>query len=73
MSGIGVEHVVGAKWVRNKQTMLNMAGNVCAHCDERIFPPRDLCPNCGGEVQVIYVFNAIKRVESKNEKIHTED
>lgn len=65
---IGIEHVVGAPWVRKKQTMLNMAGNICDHCDERIFPPRDICPNCGDEVQTVYIFGSpsgsIKRVET---------
>lgn len=73
MGVIGVEHVVGAPWVRNKQAMLNMAGNVCAHCDEKIFPPRDICPNCGDDVKEVYVFNSIKKETAKNNVLQTGD
>lgn len=24
-----------------------MVGEVCLSCDEKIFPPRDVCPHCG--------------------------
>jgi len=25
-----------------------LLGEQCPHCDEKIFPPRDICPRCGG-------------------------
>lgn len=68
-----IEHAVGAPWVRNKQTMLNMAGNVCAHCDYKVFPPRDVCPNCGDDVSEVYVFNKMKSEPVKSEALQTED
>lgn len=38
-------------WRLNKQRY-GLVGEVCPHCDHKIFPPRDLCPNCGSEGQV---------------------
>lgn len=33
-------------WRLNKQRYL-LVGEVCPHCDLKIFPPRDICPRCG--------------------------
>ena len=35
-------------WRTRKQRYMLM-GEICPHCDEKIFPPRDICPNlsCG--------------------------
>ena len=33
---------------RLKQQRYALVGEVCPHCDHKIFPPRDVCPNCGG-------------------------
>lgn len=34
---------------RLKQQRYRLVGEICPHCDEKIFPPRDICPNlsCG--------------------------
>ena len=32
-------------------------GEVCPHCEAKIFPPRDVCPNCGGEAKEPYAFS----------------
>lgn len=32
---------------RLKRQRYNLEGEVCKHCDHKIFPPRDVCPNCG--------------------------
>jgi len=32
-------------------------GEVCPHCDYKIFPPRDVCPNCGDEAKTLYTFS----------------
>jgi uncharacterized OB-fold protein len=32
-------------WRRKKQ-YLNLVGEVCPHCDEFLFPPRDICTRC---------------------------
>jgi len=29
-----------------------LIGEVCDHCGQKIFPPRDLCPECGKKVEV---------------------
>jgi len=34
---------------RLKRQRYCLVGEICPHCDEKIFPPRDICPRCGGE------------------------
>jgi len=34
-------------WRLRKQR-LNLSGEECPHCEVKIFPPRDICPRCGG-------------------------
>lgn len=41
---------------RLKQQRYALVGEVCPHCDAKIFPPRDVCPNCGGEAKTQYAF-----------------
>ena len=36
---------------RLKKQRYGLVGNVCEACDAKIFPPRDICPNCGAEVK----------------------
>lgn len=33
---------------RLKKQRYSLIGEICPHCDEKIFPPRDICPRCGG-------------------------
>lgn len=33
-------------WRLKKQRYM-MMGEICPHCDVKIFPPRDICPRCG--------------------------
>jgi len=42
---------------RLKQQRYALVGEVCPHCDYKIFPPRDVCPNCGGEAKTQYAFS----------------
>jgi hypothetical protein len=44
---VSAEHVVAAQHWRLKQQRYSLVGEVCHHCDYKIFPPRDICPNCG--------------------------
>ncbi len=39
---------------RLKKQRYGLVGEVCPHCDYKIFPPREgaPCPNCGAEGQV---------------------
>jgi len=34
---------------RLKKQRYGLVGEVCPHCDHKIFPPRDVCPYCGDE------------------------
>ena len=34
-----------------------LVGEICPHCEEKIFPPRDVCPNCAQEAKTLYVFS----------------
>ena len=35
---------------RLKKQRYALVGEECPHCNYKIFPPRDVCPNCGGEI-----------------------
>lgn len=35
------------RYWRLKETFLKLQGEQCPHCEEKIFPPRDICPGCG--------------------------
>ena len=42
---------------RLQQQRYGLVGEICSHCDEKIFPPRDVCPNCAQEARTPYVFS----------------
>ncbi|MCA1899552.1 MAG: Zn-ribbon domain-containing OB-fold protein, partial [Chloroflexi bacterium] len=42
---------------RLKQQRYVLTGEVCPHCEHKIFPPRDICPNCGGEAKEQFKFS----------------
>lgn len=42
---------------RLKQQRYALVGEVCPHCEVKIFPPRDICPNCGKEAKTEYAFS----------------
>ena len=37
-------------WRLRKQRYA-LVGEICPHCNTKIFPPRDVCPECGGETK----------------------
>jgi len=39
-------------------------GEVCPHCEAKLFPPRDVCPECGGEAKTLYQFSGKGEVYS---------
>jgi hypothetical protein len=43
-------------WRLRKQRYA-LVGEVCPHCEAKIFPPRDVCPECSGEAKTPYVFS----------------
>jgi uncharacterized OB-fold protein len=49
---------------RLKQQRYGLVGEVCPHCEARIFPPRDVCPACGGEAKTAYAFSGRGEVYS---------
>jgi uncharacterized protein len=42
---------------RLKKQRYGLVGEVCPHCDVKIFPPRDVCPDCGGEAKEPFAFS----------------
>lgn len=49
---------------RLKQQRYALVGEVCPHCEAKIFPPRDVCPNCGKEAKTEYTFSGKGEVYS---------
>jgi len=35
---------------RLKKQRYQLMGEICPHCDGKHFPPRQVCPDCGGEI-----------------------
>ena len=50
-------------WRLNKQRYA-LVGEVCGHCDAKVFPPRDICPDCGEEAKTLYEFSGKGEVYS---------
>jgi uncharacterized OB-fold protein len=46
-----------ARHWRLKQQRYSLVGEVCHHCENKIFPPRDICPNCGNEARQPFAFS----------------
>ena len=46
-----------ARHWRLKQQRYGLVGEICPHCFAKIFPPRDVCPNCGGEAKTTFAFS----------------
>ena len=49
---------------RLKKQRYALVGEVCPHCHTKIFPPRDVCPECGGEAKTAYTFSGKGEVYS---------
>jgi uncharacterized OB-fold protein len=50
-------------WRLRKQRY-GLAGEECGHCDAKLFPPRDICPECGEEAKTLYKFSGKGEVYS---------
>lgn len=46
-----------ARYWRLKQQRYNLIGEVCSHCDRKMFPPRDICTGCGQETKIPFKFS----------------
>lgn len=49
---------------RLKKQRYALVGEICPHCEAKIFPPRDVCPECGGEAKTAYTFSGKGEVYS---------
>jgi uncharacterized OB-fold protein len=54
---------VSRHWRLRKQRYA-LEGEMCPHCQTRIFPPRDVCPECGQEARSRYIFSGRGEVYS---------
>jgi uncharacterized OB-fold protein len=49
---------------RLKSQRYALVGEICPHCQVKIFPPRDICPDCGQEARESYQFSGRGEVYS---------
>jgi len=49
---------------RLRNQRYGLVGEVCPHCDAKLFPPRDVCPECGQEAKTLYNFSGRGEVYS---------
>jgi len=49
---------------RLKKQRYSLTGEVCPHCDAKLFPPRDICPECGQNAKTEYTFSGQGEVYS---------
>ena len=49
---------------RLKKQRYSLTGEVCDHCDAKLFPPRDICPECGEEAKTLFQFSGRGEVYS---------
>jgi len=49
---------------RLKQQRYALVGEVCPHCDAKIFPPRDVCPECGNDARTTFTFSGRGKIFS---------
>jgi uncharacterized OB-fold protein len=52
----GIVMEISRHW-RLKKQRYSLVGEICPHCQAKIFPPRDICPNCSGEAKTPYTFS----------------
>ena len=49
---------------RLKNQRYKLVGEVCPHCETKLFPPRDVCPECGQDAKTVYAFSGRGEVYS---------
>ena len=54
---------VSRHW-RLKRQRYSLVGEVCPACQHKIFPPRDICPDCGQEARTTFQFSGRGEVYS---------
>lgn len=54
---------ISRHWRLRKQRY-SLVGEVCPHCEAKLFPPRDVCPECGKEAKTAFAFSGRGEVYS---------
>ncbi len=54
---------VARHW-RTKSQRYGLVGEVCEKCGSKIFPPRDICPECEAPAKTPYTFSGLGEVYS---------
>ncbi len=54
---------ISRNWRLQKQRY-GLVGEVCDHCGAKLFPPRDVCPECAEEAKTLYQFSGKGEVYS---------
>lgn len=49
---------------RLKRQRYALVGEGCEHCNAKLFPPRDICPECGEEAKTLFQFSGKGEVYS---------
>ncbi len=52
------------RYWRIKNQRYGLVGEVCPHCDAKLFPPRDVCPECGQDAKTKFTFSGKGEVYS---------
>jgi uncharacterized OB-fold protein len=52
------------RYWRLRQQRYALVGDVCPHCESKIFPPRDVCPYFGEEAKTTYEFSGKGKIYS---------
>lgn len=52
------------RYWRIKNQRYALVGEVCPHCDAKLFPPRDVCPHCGQDAKTKFTFSGKGEVYS---------
>lgn len=63
---MSVERGIGpnlTSW-RLRPQRYSLVGESCSHCQAKIFPPRDICPECNHETKELYKFSGRGEVYS---------
>lgn len=53
-----------SRYWRLQAQRYRLVGEICPHCDAKIFPPRDICPDCSGESKTPFAFSGKGEVYS---------
>ena len=54
---------ISRHWRLRKQRY-GLIGEICEHCGDKIFPPRDVCPKCAEEAKTPFAFSGRGEVYS---------